>query len=109
MSFSSRLKLAVVSLFKQAEDKDTRRFQNLAGFLGIPIAKGKKSEAPGTTKEASFELEARAKGKVREELRDWFLQIMSDYLPIGYFDSSKRDAIESRGKMYQYLPVIQIV
>jgi hypothetical protein len=104
MSFSSRLKLAVVSLFKQAEDKDTRRFQNLAGFLGIPISKGKKSEAPVTSKEASFELEARAKGKVREELRDWFLQIMSDYLPIGYFDSSKRDAIESRGKMYQYLP-----
>jgi hypothetical protein len=104
MSITSHLKLAVVSLFKEAVEKDTRRFQNLAAFLGIDFSPKKKPEATGISKEASFEVEARAKGKVREEIRDWFMQIMSDYLPIGYFDSSKRDAIESRGKMYQYLP-----
>lgn len=104
MSISSRLKLAVVSVFKEAVEKDTIRFKNFAAFLGIDLNPKKKTESANISKEASFEVEARSKGKVREAIRDWFIQVMGDYLPIGYFDKDERNSIESRKKMYQYLP-----
>ena len=95
MSFPSRV--AVIGLFKEAVDSDVRRFQNMASLLGIDLSKGPKRGTAGTTeKDASFEIDARAAGKVKEEIRNWFIEVMGDYLPIGYFDKGKRDGIESR-------------
>lgn len=104
MGIPSRLIVAVISQFKEAIDKDIRRFQNLSSFLGIDINPKKKPAQEPVVKEASIEVEARAKGKIKEEIRNWFLQVMGDYLPIGYFDKAKRDSFEDRERMFQYLP-----
>ena len=101
MSFSSKMKFAVISLYKEAIDKDVRRFQNMASFLGIDLKP--KKDSGSTEKEASFEIDARAAGKVKDEIRNWFIEVMGDYLPIGYFDKGKRDNIENRERIYQYL------
>jgi hypothetical protein len=102
MSFPSRI--AVIGLFKEAVGNDVRRFQNLSSLLGIDLDKGPKRGSEVTEKDASFEIDARAAGKVKEEIRRWFIDVMGDYLPIGYFDKGKRDGIESRERIYQYLP-----
>ena len=104
MGIPSRLIIAVISQFKEAIDNDIRRFQNFSSFLGIDIKPKKEIEEKPVVKEASIEVDARAKGKIKDEIRDWFLKVMGDYLPIGYFDKSKRDSFEDRNRMFQYLP-----
>ena len=112
MGIPSQIKLAVVSIFKKAAEGDLRRFQNMAEFLGINPGV-KKETAPATatptitkeqSKDASLELDARSKGKVREAVRDWFLDLMKENLPVGYFEKNKRDAFGMRDRIFQYLP-----
>jgi len=112
MGISSRLMMAVVSTYKKAADENTARFKNLANFLGIDLSKQKKP----TAKEASLELEAVAKAKFTDYIRDWFFggpsmrkddsPIMKDYLPYDYVDQDNRQANEILNDMYTKLPSI---
>jgi hypothetical protein len=99
MSIFGRLKLAVISLYKTSVDKDTKRFYNLASFLNINLGKTKKQE--GTTEPLS--VDAALSGKVKNDMRDWFMEILEDYLPVGYFDEENRKEHPDRERMFDEL------
>jgi DNA-binding ferritin-like protein len=106
MNIPSRMRLAVVSIFKAAAEGDQRRFQNFANFLGISL-KPKQESAPAPeeqTKEAAMEIDARSKPQVKNAIREAFINFLKPYMPIGYFEAGKRDTFKVRNEMFQELP-----
>ncbi len=95
MDILGKLKLAVISLYSAEETKDSKRFYNLAAFLGIDFNKTQPTE----TKEASS-VEAALSSKLQKDFREWFLEILEDYLPVGYFDEDNRKSNPDREKMF---------
>lgn len=104
MGIPGRLLVSVVGMYKQAADDNTKRFYNLASFLGINLKSPEKAKE--MSKESSeltaseMELEASAKASVLSKVKEWFTDLLGDYLPEGYFKEENRKKYPQRDKMY---------
>jgi hypothetical protein len=93
MSVPTKLLFAVINKFSADNDESQRRFQNFISFLGVGGDQGDKS----VSKEAA----ERARGDVRKMLRDWFFDIIGNYIRAGYFSKKNRAQHEWRDEVWQ--------
>lgn len=95
MAVPTKLLFAVIKKFSADSDKSQRRFENFMSFLGLGEEKEKADDT--MTKEAA----ERARGDVRKMLRDWFFDIIGNYVRAGYFSKKNRAQHEWRDEVWQ--------
>lgn len=93
MAVPTKLLFSVINKFSADVDESQRRFQNFMSFLGI----NEKQDQDSRTKEAA----ERARGDVRKMLRDWFFDIIGNYVRAGYFSKKNRAQHEWRDEVWQ--------